>query len=329
MATPCRVLIVEQSANISRHAGPLFSGKVVQAGPPVDYASALDAVLRLTPQLVLLDLEGHAAEAILAVELLMARCPTPVLVLAAAGSKPDSIRALAAGALDVMEKPSKPTADFWRGLNAQVTLLAGVSVVRHVSGSRRHKPAARPPFPLVAIGASLGGPKALIKLLQDLPKGFATPIVICQHITVGFADDLARWLKSETRREVLEATRAGPLTPNTIYVAGSDAHLLVKPDFTLAVEQTEPVGGFRPSCDVLLRSVAACFGEHAIGVILTGMGRDGARGLKEIRSRGGHTIAQDERSSVVFGMPGEAIALGAAEKVLPLDQIAAQLARWT
>ena len=171
-------------------------------------------------------------------------------------------------------------------------------------------------------------PKALARVLSDLPKSFGAAVVICQHITAGFADDLARWLCAETKRDVVEVTGSMVLTPGRIFVAGSNAHLLAKPDFTLAVEASAPVGGFRPSCDVLLRSVASSFNARAIGVVLTGMGRDGARGLKEIRSRGGHTIAQDEASSVVFGMPGEAIALGAAEKTLPLDEIGAQLGKW-
>jgi two-component system chemotaxis response regulator CheB len=329
MSLICRVLIVERGASVSRFARPLFAGRVVEVGPPVDYSGIVEAVTRYKPQLVLVDLEAHALEAVAAVETLMAKCPTPILLLSGSGSKQETIRALAAGALDAMEKPAKFTPEFFKTLTSQVQLLARVSVLRHVRGSRTPvATGSQPPFRLVAIASSLGGPKALVRVLMALPKSFAAPIVICQHITAGFADELARWLKSETKRDVIEATRALPLAPNRIFIAGSEAHLLARPDFTIDVDPSPPVGGFRPSCDVLLRSVAACFGEHAIGVVLTGMGRDGARGLKEIRSRGGHTIAQDEASSVVFGMPGEAIALGAAELILPLDEIAAQLGRW-
>lgn len=322
------MLIVERNASLSRVARPLFSGRVIEAGPPVDYAATVEAVTRLRPQLVLVDLEGYALEAVAAVEALMAACPTPVLLLSGVGARAETMRALAAGALDVMEKPAKLTADFFKGLNGQVQLLARVGVVRHVRGRRTQPAAKKAPFSLVAIASSLGGPKALAEVLLGLPKSFAAPIVICQHITIGFADELSRWLKSETKRDVVEATAAIALQPGRIFVAGSDAHLVAKADFTLEIDRSAPVGGFRPSCDVLLRSVAVSFGDRAIGVVLTGMGRDGARGLKEIRSRGGHTIAQDEATSIVFGMPGEAIALGAAEKILPLDQIAQQLGRW-
>ncbi len=332
MPQTCRVLIVERNASVSKHARALFTGKVAEAGTPVDYSQIVEAVTRLRPQLVLVDLEGHALEAVAAVEALMAACPTPVLLLSGFGSKPETMRALAAGALDVMEKPASLTPEFFKGLGAQVQLLARVSVLRHVRGRKSQAQAAaamkKAPFTLVAIASSLGGPKALARVLLGLPKPFAPPIVICQHITAGFADELARWLKSETHRDVVEASQAMALQPNRIFVAGSNAHLVAKEDFSLAVDPGAPVGGFRPSCDVLLRSVAAVFKDRAIGVVLTGMGRDGARGLKEIRARGGHTIAQDEATSVVFGMPGEAIALGAAQKVLPLEEIAAQLGRW-
>src|SRR5439155_17874471 len=132
----------------------------------------------------------------------------------------------------------------------------------------------------------------------------------------------------ETRHDVVEADDRMELKTPRVYVAPSDTHLLVEPDGTLNLDPSPAVGGFRPSCDVLLKSAATSYGDRAIGVILTGMGRDGARGIKEIRSRGGHTIAQDQASCVVFGMPGEAIALGGAEHVLPLDQIAGQLVKW-
>lgn len=327
----CRVQLVEQGGRLSRWIRPLFGGRIAEVAAPADYLFAVEAIGRLRPQLVMLDLESNPLEALAALEALMAQCPTPVLLVVGEHSRAHAKRAMAAGALDGIELPERPTADFFMALSAQVLLLSKVRVMRHVKGRSRLKgtPAlSKAPFPLVAIAASLGGPRALAQVLADLPKSFAAAVVICQHITAGFADDLSRWLQSEARREVLEVTAAVPLTPGKIFVAGSNAHLVVRPDFTLAVEATAPVGGFRPSCDVLLRSAGASFNERAIGVVLTGMGRDGARGLKEIRARGGHTIAQDEATSVVFGMPGEAIALGAAEITLPLDQIGAQLGRW-
>ncbi len=323
-----RVLIVETGGAASRFLDPLFTGRISRAAPSVEYALAVEAVAALKPSLVVLDLERAPELARATVEALMGQAPVPVLLLAGPGDKQAAIGAMAAGALEVVERPAHGSPDFFGRLTAQVLLLAKVKVVRHVKGRKRMPKPVRAPFPLVAIASSLGGPKALAVVLSELPTRFAGAVAICQHITAGFADDLARWLKAETRRDVVEVSAATRLEPNRIFVAGSNAHLVATPGFALDVEASAPVGGFRPSCDVLLRSAAAAFGDQAIGVVLTGMGRDGARGLKEIRARGGHTIAQDEASCVVFGMPREAIALGAAEKVLPLGQIAAQLGRW-
>ncbi len=328
MSGTCRVQIVERGSGLSKLLQPLFSERIVEAGRSVDYSAAVETVSRLCPSLVLLDLNGSPREALVCLEALMGQCPTPVLLLTGPNTRQDAIRGLAAGALEIVERPTVWTLDFFSRLSAQVLLLSKVSVMRHVKGRKRDAPFARAPFPLVAIASSLGGPKALAKVLGDLPNPFGAAVVICQHITSGFAGDLARWLASETKHDVVTVNQAMPLSAGRIFVAGSDAHLVVAIDYTLAVDPSAAVGGFRPSCDVLLRSAATGFRERAIGVVLTGMGRDGARGLKEIRARGGHTIAQDEQSSVVFGMPGEAIALGAAEKILPLDQIAIQIGRW-
>jgi len=327
MPGPCRVQLVERGGSgLARLFRPIFGSKVVEAGPPVGCANAVEAVARLKPQVVVLDLEGNPAEALAALETLMHQCPTPVLLVTGPRSKPDAIRALAAGALDMVERPATASPDFLKALTAQLVLLAKVGVVRHVKGRKPAPP--RAPFPLIAIAASLGGPPALKQVLRDLPKSIAAAVVICQHITAGFSDDLARWLKSETGRDVSQANGVVPLSPNRIFVASSAGHLVAREDYTLGIDGSAPVGGFRPSCDVLLKSAAAAFRERAIGVVLTGMGRDGARGLKEIRARGGHTVAQDAATSTVFGMPGEAVALGAAELVLPLEKIGAQLGRW-
>lgn len=326
MASTCRVLIVEGSGRASQLILPVFGDRLVQVGEPVGYGAVVDAIAQHRPQLVILELDGAPLEAVAAVEVLMAHCPTPVLLLTGSSSKQIAIRALGAGALDVVEKPTRATPEFFKTLSAQMLLLSQVSVMRHLKG-RRLAPK-KAPFKLIAIAASLGGPKALARVLRDLPRPLDAAVMICQHITPGFSDDLARWLTSETGREVTEVNERAVLAPNHVIVAGSHAHLIAQADFSLKVDPSAPVGGFRPSCDVLLRSAAASFKDRAIGVVLTGMGRDGARGLKEIRARGGHTIAQDAATSVVFGMPGEAIALGAAELVLPLEKIGAQLGRW-
>jgi two-component system chemotaxis response regulator CheB len=291
-------------------------------------------VLRFQPQVVLLDLEDFSSDTLAAIEAVMAEKPTPILLLLPASvDRQEAMKALAAGALDVLERPAKLNADFARALEARVRLLSRVAVVAHPRGKRRkrnEKPKGpSQAFPIVAIAASLGGPKALATLLKALPKDFEPPITLCQHITPGFADDLARWLAVATKRDVRQAVDGARLEMGVSYVAPSAAHLRIRPDSTLELDGGPEVGGFKPSCDVLLSTAAQSFGTRCIGVVLTGMGRDGALGLLEVRKRGGRTIAQDEKTSVVFGMPGEAIALGAAEAVLPLDEIAPRLAKWS
>jgi two-component system chemotaxis response regulator CheB len=239
---------------------------------------------------------------------------------------------MARGALDVIHVPEIIDPAFSVTFRQQLALLSRVKVVRHVRGRRRRTSArlaaVRPDYPVIAIASSLGGPRALAEVLGGLPLGLGAPVVVCQHISPGFADDLARWLTQETGHRVTCAQSGDRLVKGDVFLAPSERHLVVEPSGALTLDDSAPVGGFKPSCDVLLTSVARAFGARAIGVVLTGMGRDGADGLRELRARGGHTIAQDERTSVVFGMPKEAIALGATEKVLPLGQIAAQLARW-
>jgi two-component system chemotaxis response regulator CheB len=326
----CRLLLVERGNRLSREARTLFSFGVSEAAPAVEPAAMLEAVVRHQPSVVIVDLEEAPLEAVAAIETVMAEHPVPIVVVSPGGpQKQHAIRALAAGALEIAELKG---ADPWKALQKQVLFLSKVKVVKHIKGRRRKgkdpEASARGRRPIVAIAASLGGPKALARLIGALPKDFAAPTVLCQHITPGFADDLARYLAVETRHDVVEAGPGMTVEPARVYVAPSDVHLVVELDGALRLDPGPPVGGFRPSCDVLLKSCAAAYGDRAIGVVLTGMGKDGARGLKDIRTRGGHTIAQDQATSVVFGMPGESIALGAAEKVLPLDQIAGQLVKW-
>jgi two-component system chemotaxis response regulator CheB len=329
----CRILLVEQSGTLAARLPELFRGDLEAAGAPVAPAQLLDAVRELEPNVVLMEIDGATADAQRALEAVMADQPVPVLlVVHSAAQRPAAIGLLAAGALDVVELPSRIDATVLAGLRRQILLLSKVSVVKHPRG-RRRKTASRiialkPAYPLVAVAASLGGPRALAELLGGIPAGFGAPIVVCQHITPGFSDDLAKWLSAETGLRVHEGQDGQSLVKGEVFIAPAHLHMQVTPGGTLKLDDGPPVGGFKPACDVLLRSVAHAFGPRAIGVVLTGMGKDGARGLKEIRTRGGHTVAQDEASCVVFGMPKEAIAAGGVERVMPLGQIAAQLARW-
>ncbi len=337
-----RVLLVEKSGRLSARLAPLFSlaaggrtaAAMTLAGPPVAPGSMMDRVTRTAPDVILLEVTQVATDVLRPIELVMADTPTPILLVADREHHANAMPLLAAGALDVVSLPDDIDDAFWGALRRQVTLLATVTVVRHPRGRSRKRPtstrltAVRPDYPLIAIASSLGGPRALAELLAGLPRKLKAPVVVCQHISPGFTDDLAQWLAAETGHVVREGADGDRLVKAEVVIAPSTGHLTVTATGSLKVDDGPPVGGFRPSCDVLLKSVAHAFGSRAIGVVLTGMGKDGAKGLLEIRARGGHTIAQDRASCVVFGMPKEAIDLGAAEQVLPLGDIARTLAGW-
>ncbi len=323
------MLLVDEELRLAAIARPLFEAreiKVVSQG--CTYASMLESIQRDEPDVVVVELARNNDEAFAAIETVMHVQPTPILVLhPCEATSLDPFRALALGALDVAERPLGPAEAFWRGLVPKLALLAKVQVVRHIKG-RRFRPQTRPgtpASPLVAIAASLGGPRALSMILRRIPKAFPAPICICQHISDGFTNGLSQWLSSETALQVTEAVNDEPLTAGTVFVAPSRAHLLVTASGRTKLDDGPARMGFKPSCDALLTSAAESYGSKAIGVVLTGMGKDGALGLKQVRLHGGRTIVQDRDSCVVFGMPKEAVDIGAAEYVLSLDRIAPAL----
>ena len=175
---------------------------------------------------------------------------------------------------------------------------------------------------LIAIVSSTGGPNALFKVLHDLPVNFPAPIVIVQHISPGFIHGLAEWLDHKGHIRVLVAENNQALSPGEALLAPDHAHLTVDEKHRIKLVDLPPVGGHKPSGTAFLESVGKVYGPQALGIILTGMGNDGARGLATLKSFGGKTIAQDENTSVIFGMPKSAIGLGAADRVLPLPEIA-------
>jgi two-component system chemotaxis response regulator CheB len=175
---------------------------------------------------------------------------------------------------------------------------------------------------IIAIGSSTGGPAALHKILGALPKNLPVPIVIVQHISFGFVEGLASWLNDASPLKIKVGRPGEKIAPGQVYIAPDDRHMLVDSFGHIAQSPAAPVGGHRPSVTPLFESAARSFGRAAIGVILTGMGADGAAGMKTLRDAGALTLAQDEASCVVFGMPKEAIALGAVQRIVPLDYIA-------
>lgn len=293
------------------------------------------AIPRLRPDLVTMDLELPGISGLEAVERIMGSHPLPILVLSAyVGPKSgDAAAALAAGALDAMHKEvldlADPEGSGAAALRRRVKTLSGIRVIRHPRA--RLSPHLRQPVEttrtaaVIGICASTGGPQALSTILQSLPASFPIPILVVQHITSGFTEGLVRWLGSIVALPVRSAEDGVRLGPG-IWVAPEDAHLVLRPSGRLALDRTSDPGLHRPSADVLLRSLARSAGRQAVAVVLTGMGSDGGEGIAAVRAAGGLTIAQDEHTSTVFGMPRVAFEKG-AELVLPLDEVATQLSR--
>lgn len=271
---------------------------------------------------------GGEPEVEAAVAEIMTTEPYPVLLVAPRGSRDAAVRVLAAGALDVIAWPETAADDvpFRRALVRTARLVAGLALVTRrpraaTSARRASLPRTRDGARLVAIGASTGGPQALIHILRGLKGHSACPIAIVQHMAPSFMNDFATWLGQASGHRVEIVSERQTLLAGIVYLAPSDQHLEVLAGGVAQISSGPPVNSCRPSADVLFESVAASYGAAAIGALLTGMGEDGARGLLAMRQAGALTIAQDEQSSIVYGMPGSAASLGAAARVLPLEEI--------
>jgi two-component system chemotaxis response regulator CheB len=271
--------------------------------------------------------------------------PTPIIIVSGTLDLAETasvFRAIEAGALAVLPRPSgfghpeheQSAADFVQ----TVKLMSEVKVVRRWPHLRPGKtlPAASPSAQvqrrtaqtdsqLVAIGASTGGPPALQIILSGLPKDFPFPIMIVQHIAAGFTQGFAEWLAQSSSLPVQLSVHGQQVVPGRVYVAPDGFHMTVGSDRRIWLDTGESENGLRPSVSRLFRSVAKAYGQSAIGVLLTGMGKDGAFELKLMREQGAVTIAQDKETSVVHGMPGEAIRLGGASYVLPPEKISIML----
>lgn len=332
-----RVLVVEDSAVAREYLVYLLSQdpalKVV--GTAKNGLEGVEEAERLKPNVILMDVHMPRMNGFEATQEIMKRCPTPIVMVSASISKDEvtlSFEALKAGAVMLVDKPAGPDHPEYletsRRLVETVKLMAEVKIVRR--WPRRERPVAPPPasaeakqkIRLVAIGASTGGPQILADLLGELPANLAAPILIVQHIALGFTAGLAAWLDHGTQLRVKLAEAGEAVQPATVYVAPNRFQMGITKDGRIHL-RGEPMGnGFCPSASYLFESVAEGYGRSAIGILLTGMGHDGAAGLKQLREAGGITVAQDQESSVIFGMPQEAIRLGAAEYVLSPEQIA-------
>jgi two-component system chemotaxis response regulator CheB len=343
MAEILNVLVVDDSPTARE-----LLGYIVDSAPDMRVVglakNGLEAVQMthdLHPNVILMDLIMPGMDGLEATREIMHAAPTPIVLVTAsleAHETDIAFRAMSTGALAVLRKPNGPQhADY----AAQVTvllnklrLMADVRVIRH--RKQRVNPTVSPPpdpdWPhtttpaeIIAMVASTGGPGALVTIIQQLPPDFKVPVVIVQHISPDFVASLQAWMARSASLPVMLAQPGARPRPGSIYLAPGGKHLRLTRSHRFEVDDDPGTARHVPSGDILLESVAQSYGKHAIGVVLTGIGEDGAHGLRAMYDTGAFTIAQDEATSVVYGMPKAARALGAASQVLPLPDIAPAL----
>jgi two-component system chemotaxis response regulator CheB len=344
-----RVLVVDDSAVVRQSTRFILESdpELQVIGEAPNGEEAVRLAEQLKPDVITMDIRMPRMDGMEAIANIMASNPAPIVVVTSIDLERDlgiSTQATKAGAVAVLMRPTAIASPkhkaFAEKLIAQVKLMSAVKVIhrpRAVSAPARPSVSA-PVMPspsaadararkieIVAIGSSTGGPAALHQLLGALPANFPTPILIVQHISFGFVEGLASWLDAACALRVKVAANGERITSGTVYIAPDGNHLMTDRFGKIVLSQTDPVGGFRPAVTVLFEAVARSHESAALGIILTGMGSDGAKGMVALRNAGAWTIAQDEASCVVFGMPKEAMALGAVTQVEPLARIAPRM----
>lgn len=344
-----RLLIVDDSQTMRQVLTHIFSKEpdLQVVGTAKNGKEAVELVEKLQPDVITMDICMPSMDGIEAINRIMSSFPTPIVVIS---SKLDdeslnaSFRALEAGALSVLEKPADFLSEKFalekRKMIDTVKAMAGVKVFKRRFSTKTKKyelvltkdTAKIRQLEVIGIGASVGGPHALKRILVELPKHFPVPIVVVQHMTPGFIDGFVAWLGKYTQLKIKIAADAEVLKPGCVYFAPDNYHLVVQHSqhqLIVRLTNTEPFVGFKPSVSVMFSSIANVLGAKGMGILLTGMGRDGAEGLLDIKRSDGHTIVQDEKSAIVFGMPGVALAINAVDKIVELDKMSDYLIQIT
>jgi two-component system chemotaxis response regulator CheB len=347
-----KIVLVDDSATSREMLLGLFqdSPDVQIVGTGFNGEDAVALVNRLHPDVVIMDIKMPKLDGLEATKRIMRENPTPIVLVSGSKMSKDvdlTFKALRAGALTVLDKPGMNDPQTCSQIVKTVRLMADVPVIHHW---RTRDASIKAPQPtqvlelagdfdlkikeyiseikVIGIAASTGGPAALLTVLRGLTKDFPLPILVVQHITEGFAGGLARWLKTNLSLEVVLASEREMLKPGKVYLAPDDFHLQVDQRSMIQLTKDAAYKGLRPSANNLFASMAHVFGHHAFGIILTGMGDDGANGAVALHAAHGLVVVQDEQSSVVYGMPREIKMRNAADYVLNLEQIASLLSRF-
>jgi two-component system chemotaxis response regulator CheB len=338
-----RVLVAEDSLTVRELLVAILESDrgIRVVGQAKNGIEAVELAKQLRPDLITLDVHMPVMDGLQATKEIMVQAPAPIIIVSSSASGRDvelSLNALRAGALTVVSKPDDPRSPKFDGRQAQflamVKAMADVKVVRRWAEKpkrpervqvARRRPGGRA-VRAIAIAASTGGPAVLQEILRGLPRDFPVPILVVQHIAHGFVAGLADWLGASCDLRVKVAEHGEPLLARSVFLAPDDWHLGLGRESHVSLSDAPAVNGFRPSATFLFESAARTLGEAVVGVVLTGMGSDGVAGLASLKAAGGFVIAQDEPSSVVYGMPREAVEAGLADLVVPGEAISERLA---
>jgi len=344
-----RVLVVDDSTLMRRLIGDILRSdpSLEVVGEADDGPSAIALIHELRPDVVTLDVEMPGMSGLEVLGYLMSELPTPVVVISGLQDPDLAMRALSLGAVDFLRKPSGTiSVDLYKVTEEliQKVKMAPLANLRQLQERLREEPASHPEPALpsagpgetaawaIVIGTSTGGPPALERLLGSLPASLPAGLLVVQHMPAGFTRSLAERLDQRSELGVVEAAEGQPFRAARAYLAPGGHHLVVRHEKDAAgalvhLDDSPPRGTLRPAVDVTMASVAAVFGPHAIGVLLTGMGSDGTEGFRAIREAGGQTIAQDRQTSLIYGMPRMAAEQGLADQILPLGAIGPAIVR--
>lgn len=344
-----RILIVDDSPLVVQVLAQIIATdpELCIVGVAHDGKEAVEKARGLKPDLITMDIHMPTLNGVEATKQIMAYSPTPILLFSSAvngDQMHQAFEALSYGALDAVEKhgflegdeiPEEMVQDFI----ARIKSLSKVKVISHLLGKLEQNRSSSPSHlsnilpgksldKMIGIVSSTGGPHALLTVLKEIPPSFPVPIAVVQHISIGFVERLRDWLQSNLSLQIKVAKHKESCEGGVVYLAPSNFQMRIVQEGGIVLTHEPKVAGQKPSGTVLLSSIASAYKSKALGVILTGMGEDGAAGLKAIYDAGGHTIVQDESTSVIFGMPQKAIDLGAAKEILSLSQIASKIQKW-